>query len=165
MKDPALLIVLTACALALPGCQKSRPAESAQSAPALTDADREAIRRATAKFDQQAVAGDWAGATAIYSDDAILLPPNRPELRGRDTIRKFFEGFPKLAQFKEQVEQIQGDENLAYPEGSFELSFTPPGAKSPVKDKGKVLAVWHKQADGNWQVRRVIWNSDLPAQR
>jgi ketosteroid isomerase-like protein len=31
-----------------------------------------------------------------------------------------------------------------------------------VTDHGKYVAVWKKQADGNWKVAVDIWNTDLP---
>ena len=108
------------------------------------------------------VAQDWKTAGAVYTDDAILLPPNTAEVRGRDAIQKFLQGFPKMTVFKERVEEISGDANLAYPQGTYETSFVPKGAKTPVNEKGKVLGVWRKQPDGSWRVTRVIWNSDLP---
>src|SRR6266550_3141383 len=32
----------------------------------------------------------------------------------------------------------------------------------PSVDRGKYVAVWKKQADGNWKVALDIWNTDLP---
>jgi ketosteroid isomerase-like protein len=85
-------------------------------------------------------------------------------VQGKDAIRKFLEGFPKMTEFKQTVEEIQGDQEYAYPRGTYQTTFTPPGSKRPVKDKGKVLAVWRKQSDGSWKVSRVIWNSDQAPQ-
>ena len=32
----------------------------------------------------------------------------------------------------------------------------------PVKEHGKYVKVWQKQADGKWKCSADIWNSDLP---
>jgi len=32
-------------------------------------------------------------------------------------------------------------------------------------DRGKYVAVWKKQADGNWKVAVDTWNTDLPCPR
>ena len=156
-----LAVFLALGALTVAGCQREKAGSASGAAGALTDADRDSIRAYVARFDQKILAADWPAAVAFYSDDAVLLPPNAPEVRGRDAIRKFFEGFPKFTEFKQQVEEVQGNANLAYPRGTFETSMIPPGGKGPVKDKGKVLAVWRKGEDGSWLVTRVIWNSDL----
>ena len=166
-----LRVLLILCALGLCGCKRGDTGEmsgdktadtSGAAAAALTASDRDSIRAYVARFDQKVMAQDWPAAVAFYSEDAVLLPPHGPEVQGRAAIQKFFQGFPKFTLFKQQVEEIQGDESLAYPEGNFESSMMPPGGKTPIKDKGKVLAVWRKQPNGSWLVTRVIWNSDLP---
>jgi ketosteroid isomerase-like protein len=164
-------VLLILCAVGLSGCKRGDTGEpsggktaeaSGGPSTALTASDRDSIRAYVARFDQTILAQDWPAAVAFYSEDAVLLPPGGPEVQGRAAIRKFFEGFPKFAVFKQQVEEIQGDDSLAYPEGSFETSMVLPGGKTPIKNKGKVLGVWRKQANGSWVVTRVIWNSDLP---
>jgi len=161
-RDPALLFLFGAMAVAAMGCRpdNAKKAEANAAAAALTDGDREAIRSEIARFDQHVMASDWASATAQYTDDAILLPPNMSEVHGKEAIRKFLSGFPKMTLFKETVEAIDGDAEYAYPQGTYETEFTPPGSKTAVKEKGKVMGVWRKQSDGSWKVSRVIWNSD-----
>ena len=58
------------------------PMQAAAAAP-LTDEDRAAIRSIIAKFDQDMLAGNRPAVVAVYSDDAILMPPNAPMVRGR----------------------------------------------------------------------------------
>lgn len=161
-----VVYLLGLSALSLAACQREKAKEPNRAAAELTASDRDSIRAYVARFDQKVMAQDWPAVVAFYSDDAVLLPPHRSEVRGRDAITKFFQEFPKFTNFKQQVEEIEGDENFAYPRGTFETSMIPPGAKAPVNDKGKVLAVWRKQPNGSWLVTRVIWNSDLaPAKR
>jgi len=51
---------------------------------------------------------------------------------------------------------------LAYLSGTYELTLNDASGK-PVKDRGKYVEVWKKQADGTWKATVDIWNSDLPA--
>ena len=152
-----LLPLLVFLAPALSACQ-SRPA-------ALTDADRNAIRAVVAKFDKAVLAADWPTAVSVYTEDGILMPPNGPVVQGRAAMQKFFAGFPKITAFKENVVEIAGYGDLVHPRGTYEMTMMPPGAKTPLTDIGKVLAVWRKQPDGSWRVARVMWNSDLPPTR
>lgn len=152
-----MLGALALISLAAVGCQPSQAG--------LTDADRTAIRTRIADFDKAMIAADVPAIVSAYTDDAVLLPPNAPMVRGRAAIQKFLEGFPKITQFKQSAIEIEGQGELAYPWGTFETTMLPPGAKAPVQDKGKVLAVWRKQADGSWLASRVSWNSDLPPAR
>jgi len=52
--------------------------------------------------------------------------------------------------------------DLACVSGTYEETTTDSSGKS-VKDHGKYIEVWEKQADGKWKCGADIWNSDLPA--
>jgi ketosteroid isomerase-like protein len=149
-------LVLAGCALS--GCERRVDSVS------LTDADRNVIRDRVPSFDKAVLAADWPSVVAFYAEDGILLPPNAPMVEGRVAMQKFFEGFPKITEFKQSVAEVEGDVDLVYTRGTYEMTMTPPGAK-PQKDRGKVLGVWKKQGDGSWVVSRVSWNSDLAPAR
>jgi ketosteroid isomerase-like protein len=51
---------------------------------------------------------------------------------------------------------------MAYVSGTYEWVGKDAGGKE-VKDRGKYLEVWEKQADGTWKCSADCWNSDLPA--
>lgn len=159
--DPMLtrrtLTVAVVSGLALSACQQG-PAP-------LTDADRNAIRAIVANFDKAVLAADWPAVVSVYAEDGILLPPNAPAVQGRAAMQTFFSGLPKITAFSQRVVEIEGQGNIAYPRGTYEMTMMPPGAKAPLKDTGKVIAVWRKQADGSWLVARVMWNSDLAPAR
>jgi ketosteroid isomerase-like protein len=131
----------------------------ATATPPLTDLDRVAIRSRIAKFDKDVLAGNWPAVASNYTEDAILLPPHAPMVRGRTAIRKFFEGIPKFAEFKENAVEIEGEGDFAFPWGTYDTAIASGAATA--KDQGKVLAVWRKQPDGTWLVSRVCWNSDF----
>ena len=131
----------------------------------LADAEHQKMRAMVAEFDKAVVAGNWPKVVSFYSEDGILLPPNAPAVQGRAEMQKFFEQFPKITEFKEDVPEFDGYGDLAYARGTYEMAMMPLGAKAPVMDKGKTLAIWRRQADGSWLVTRVSWNSDLAPPR
>ncbi|HEU5040258.1 MAG TPA: DUF4440 domain-containing protein [Gemmatimonadales bacterium] len=131
------------------------PLQSAVAAP-LTDQDRAAIRSRIAKFDKDVLAGNAPAIASAYTEDAVLLPPNAPMVKGRQAIQEFFKEFPKFTKFTESPIEVEGEGDFAFPWGTYESADA-----AGVKDHGKVLAVWHKQPDGTWLVGRVCWNSDL----
>ncbi len=128
----------------------------------LTDEDRTTIRNIIAKFDEDMLARNLDALVAAYTEDAVLMPPNAPMVRGRTGIRQFFESFPEVTEFRQSPVEIAGEGDLACPWGTYEMTLVPPGAAA-VKDHGKVLAVWGRQPHGAWLVARVCWNSDLAA--
>lgn len=68
-----------------------------------------------------------------------------------------------MSAFKQEVVEVEGRGDLAYTWVKFDMVAHPPGAKVPLKDTGKLLAIWGKQADGSWRVKRAVWNSNLVA--
>jgi len=125
------------------------PLQSTVAAP-LTDQDRAAIRSRIAKFDRDVLAGNAPAIASAYTEDAVLLPPNAPMVKGRQAIQEFFKELPKFTKFTESPIEVEGEGDYAFPWGTYE-SVDATG----VKDHGKVLAVWHRQPDGTWLVGRV----------
>ncbi len=134
------------------GCQ--RPA-------GLSEADRTAIRQADENDMKLMNAKDWKGDSALYAEDAVLLPPNQAAVQGRASIQAWMEAFPPFSNFQEQSLEIEGQGDLAYDRGTYSMTVTLPGA-APIEDRGKYLTIWRKQADGSWMVHRGTFNSDLP---
>ena len=134
------------------GCQ--RPA-------GLSEADRTAIRKAGETDLMMMIAKDWKGDLALYTEDAIQLPPNQAALQGKAAIQAWDEAFPPFSNFQEQSLEIEGQADLAYDRGTYSMTVTPPGA-APIEDRGKYLTIYRKQADGSWKIARVMFNSDLP---
>ena len=57
---------------------------------------------------------------------------------------------------------MEGFGDFAFSRDEYSATMAPPG-QSASKDKGKVITIWRKQADGSWKMFWEIWNSDLPA--
>lgn len=98
----------------------------------LTDADRNAIHATNDRFVKAALAADWAALASTYTEDGIVLLPNGPEVRGRVAIQKFYTG-PKVTVLKVNLVEIDGQGDLAYTRGTYEIEVMPPGAKAPTR--------------------------------
>lgn len=102
--------------------------------------------------------GDAAGVAAFYAEDAILMPPNQPMVRGRKAIQEFFQvmidtvGGTRTSQVVEFG--VEGD--LAYQVATLSITDT----KTPFQ--GRFLEIFRPQQDGSWKIQRCIWNSDQP---
>jgi ketosteroid isomerase-like protein len=146
----ATLVFLAACA----------PAQEQ----AMTQAEyREAIEEVNARFVEAAVAGDGAALTALYTSDAIVLPPNMEPVRGQEAIRGFWSemfsmGAPDL---RLTTMEVMGSGDFAYEVGRYSIEMSMEG--SPVSDTGNYLVVWRRTADG-WKLHADMWNSDQPAE-
>lgn len=107
--------------------------------------------------------GDAAGLAAMYTEDAVILPPNMEKVSGRTAIEEFWAiGISqmglKFSEFRTEERIVSGDFIISI--GSYTLTIQPAGQK-PVEDKGKMIVIWKQTAEG-WRVHRDMWNSNMP---
>ena len=126
----------------------------------LTESDVEAIRASTEAYGDAVSAGDWAATGWLYTEDAVLMPPNAPAAMGRDAIQETMASFPPITAFSIVADDIQGVGDLAYVRGTF--SITLQAGDNVIEDHGKYLEIRRRQADGSWPITVDIWNSDVP---
>ncbi len=150
----SIVLISLAIVLSFFGCSRSTPA-------ALSDADRDAIRAASSAWLQAYQANDWAAVAAMYTEDAVLMPPNQPEIRGRDHIRTWFEETESGNSIELEYIEIEGCGDVAYIRGKYRLTIPVEGGE-PIVDVGKLLDIRHRSADGSWLVARDMFSSDLP---
>ena len=124
------------------------------------------LRDLDAKWSAAAGAKDIDKTVSYYSEDAIVMPPNAPSATTRETIRSAWKEMltsPGAAiRWKATKVEVAKAGDLAYVSGTYEETMTDASGK-PVKDHGKYVEIFKKQADGTWKVVSDIWNSDLPA--
>lgn len=125
----------------------------------LSPADRDANLALSQHFRDRVIAKDWDGATALYTEAAVLLPPNSPTVRGRTAIRGFLGQFPPLSELTIVDDTVVGTGTRAYAIGHYHMTIAAPGA--PV-DSGKFLDIREKQADGSWIYVADMFSSDIP---
>jgi ketosteroid isomerase-like protein len=126
----------------------------------LSPADVEANKAVSQSFVTALLAKNFDAATALYTDSAVLLPPNAPAMAGSAAIHDFLAAFPPLSEFTLTVDGIEGNGDLAYAHGRYRLTLAVAG--SPV-DSGKFLDVRRKQKDGSWKYVADMFNSSVPA--
>jgi uncharacterized protein (TIGR02246 family) len=166
------LFLLTSIPFLGNACSKAddtAAAESTTGAIAATSADagavRDAIVSANARFIDANKRGDTAAVAANYADDAIVMMPNMAAWRGHDAVQKGMVEFLSQMAVKDlslKTEDVAVRGDVAVETGSYEMTVRSKAGKE-IKDKGKYVTVWKRQADGTWKITRDINNSDLPA--
>ena len=139
----------------------SLPSE-AQTGKALSQEDVTKINELSEILVKAALAKDSATHAGLYTDDAVVIPPNEPSVKNRAAIRTWLENFPPITEFKFNNVKVEGRDDLAYVVGTYALTLAPPGAPGPVKDIGKYVEIRRRQPDGKWLIAVDIFNSDLP---
>ena len=130
----------------------------------MVQAVRSRIEETNAQFMAAVNRGDTSKVAALYTEDAVVLPPNAEPVRGRDGAKALFDGLiqqmgvPTLTLSTVEVTEL-GD--TAYEVGAYTMKLQPAGADL-VNDSGKYVVIWKRQSDSSWKLAVDIWNSDLP---
>lgn len=147
-----LVLGLVVLSTALAACQTG-PAP-------LSDADHQALDAVEEGFKEAMLAGDGEQIASYYAEDAILMPPNAPMVRGRAAIADFMSEFPPVTEISLSDEAVEGVGDAVYTYGTYRLTLGLPGAP---QDEGKYLDIRTRQADGSWKYQVDMFSSNLPA--
>ena len=133
-----------------------------------------ALDKVVAEFVAAFNAKDAAKVASFYSEDATLMPPNAPMVKGRPNIEAFWrsafeQGMSnlKLRPFDSAISGEQG-----YEAGTATLEIrtagkeagaaAKPGAAPPVTDTSKYVVVY-RRVGADWKMVYDIFNSDAAA--
>jgi uncharacterized protein (TIGR02246 family) len=123
-------------------------------------ADEAAIRAQTTNWGKAYNGGDAKAVAALYTEDAQLLPPGAPGMRGRAAILEYFTkdiassksaGAVFVLSPKTDV-GVSG--NTGWESGTYKVTV-----KGAVVEAGKFLSVSRKK-NGKWLYIRDTWNAD-----
>ncbi|HEU4507097.1 MAG TPA: SgcJ/EcaC family oxidoreductase [Pyrinomonadaceae bacterium] len=127
-------------------------------------ADEAALRKLDQEWSRAAGSKDVEKAIAYYTDDAVVMLPNLPTLKGKESIRTLWKEMFASQTFsggrKTTKVEVARSGDLAYVMGDYEFNETESGR--PITDTGKYLQVWKKQADGSWKCTADMFSSEVP---
>ena len=132
---------------------------------AETEADVEAINSLRDDFIALDNASDAAGLASLYTNDAVLMPPNEAAVTGSQAIESWFQTtFDQFTtEFTVASEELEVVGDWAFDWGAYMTALTPKAGGEPTEDRGKYIVILRKQVDGSWRIAHDIWNSDNPA--
>lgn len=116
------------------------------------------IATASRSFSDAYVAGDTATIRELYTEDAVLLPPEG-EVRGRDAIVRYFEPSPRRTNVSHAMEstdlRIRG--RTAIDAGTWHNTIRVDGG--PEREaSGRYLVIWTRGDDGRWRIEYDAWH-------
>lgn len=125
-----------------------------------TETIAQQLRACNDAFEATFLAKDSAALAALYTPNAVLLPPGMAELTGTEAIGQFWQGAMDLGVATARLTTVTAQDlgDIAIEQGQFVLS----GADSNTLDHGKYVVIW-KQHEGRWHLHQDIWNSSQAA--
>jgi len=148
------LLVLAACS-----------GGSRRPALAPTDEETRALAGARAAFEAALREGDARVLAGLFTEEALLMNPRQPDVRGRVSIEASFRSAFEWVSVQEVNFTPVETEVLgarAYQRTVFtERVVWRKGGKPPAFDEGRALFVRLLEADGQWRVHRVLVNTTL----
>ena len=146
MSSLALVTVIAACAASAP------PNDEAASA----------IRQATQDWMEAFKAGDPVAAASFMTENATLVPPNAPVVRGRQAIEEWgrnMMGMMTVEQGTVTVDEVRVAGDWAVSHGTWAMAGTANGMA--FADTTRYVVIWERQADGSWKAAHDVWNSGM----
>jgi ketosteroid isomerase-like protein len=103
-------------------------------------------------------AKDAAGLTALYTDDAMVMPSNAPTAKGRTAVQGVWKGLMDQGAHDITLTKVSGAmaSDWGYEVGTYSAMF------GTSQDKGKYMLSLKKGKDGKWLIQEDIFNSDMP---
>lgn len=107
--------------------------------------------------------GDAAAITSMYTQDAMLLPPNSPIIGNHLGIRTYWQNVinagVKIVSLKTSRVEVCG--NTAYEVGQSTLTI-PKAGGGTITDYGKYIVVWKLQGR-RWRLAVDSFSTNMPA--
>lgn len=126
------------------------------------EAERSMLLKRDAEFSALASEGrDIEAILSYWTDDAIVIPPDLPQVVGKAALREYVEGSFRIPGFNitwsSKDVEFSADLSLAYMFSDNTVTMDgPDGARITIP--GRAVTVWRKEPDGEWRCAVDIWN-------
>lgn len=125
--------------------------------------DRDAVSARHDEFVASFATEDVEAMSEFLSDDHVGMPPNQPQLVGKDAAKEYWRnGFSMASsEFSTRSRSVTVAGDVAVDRFQWEMAVSPRDGSPAMRDTGKCVWIWRRGADGTWRLATAIWNSDL----
>ena len=133
----------------------------------IVRSETEDIAAITAVSKARADAFNQGNAAAIaihFAEDALLMAPDKPTLKGRAAVQNYYQDIfdENQTALKSDYEEVKVSGDLAYGRGFAEVVLTSKAGGKVRKSTAKYINIMKRQADGRWITTHDIWNGNEP---
>jgi ketosteroid isomerase-like protein len=133
-----------------------------------TKAEGEKLMQISREWSKSAATDSIEKTLSYWADDAVVMSPGQPSMKGKNAIREMVEGTSKIPGFKISWEPLSvtvsksGD--LAYMIEQNQITVND-SLGNPHTEFNKGVSIWRKETDGSWKNIVDMWNSDPSRQK
>jgi ketosteroid isomerase-like protein len=152
---------LTSALVLLPGCS-----QTPTPAVAPRDSNVSLLRKAQETAIEAFASRNADQMVSAYSADASLMFSNSPTLQGEDlrTAIRALAADPNFSiQFSTDRVEVAKSGEIGYTRGTYTMTMSDRDTKKVLREKGKYVTIYSRQADGSWKMMEDISNADAPA--
>ena len=119
-----------------------------------TKAEGEKLMQLSREWSQSAATQNLEKTVSYWADDAVVMSPGQPSLKGKSAIRQMVEESYKIPGFRiswePQSVEVSKSGDLAYMIEHSQISVNDSSGKT-ITDHYRGVTVWKKQTDGTWK--------------
>ena len=101
---------------------------------------------------------------SYWAEDAVVIPPGQPVVKGKEALRKFVEESFKIPGFsiswKSSEVKLSPDGKLAYLYAE-NMTTINDSTGNKISMPGRGYSIWRKEPDGSWKCVVDIFNNPL----
>lgn len=127
-----------------------------------TKAEGERLMELSREWSRSAATDSIEKTLSYWADDAIVMSPGQPPIKGKKAIREMVESTSKIPGFKISWEPLSvavaksGD--IAYMIEQNQITVND-SLGIPHSEFNKSVTIWRKETDGSWKNIVDMWNS------
>ena len=128
-----------------------------------TKSEGEKLMQLSRDWSKSAAMGNIDTTLSYWADDAIIMAPGQPPLKGKQAIRAMLEGTSKIPGFKiswdPKMVSVSKSGDMAYMVEETQITMNDSLGK-PITEYNKAVTVWRKEPNGTWKNVIDMWNAN-----
>jgi uncharacterized protein (TIGR02246 family) len=124
--------------------------------------DKAKIKKLRDHYDKALNDGDTKGLTNLFTEDAVMMPPDEDLVVEKEQLfvrhEKLFKQFSLQHTLQSDESVVCGD--WAFDRGTYAMTLTSRSTGLQKEETGKYLTLFRKERNGQWLIARDMWNQN-----
>ena len=122
----------------------------------------EKLMQLSREWSASAASNDLDKTLSYWADDAVVMSPGQPSMKGKNAIREMMESTAKIPGFRISWEplsvEVSQSGDMAFMIEKNQVTVND-SLGHPITEFNKAVTIWKKQPDGSWKNVVDIWNA------